>query len=196
MAHTYVLGAVKANVKQAANDAGNMFDIATIYGVGQRDGESDHPKGLALDFMVPGNSAKGDQVAQYFLSNATKYGVHYIIWKQQINNITERPSEGWRSMPDRGGVTANHYDHVHVSFNNVSVGAGASILPTVNIPNPLNGLGSLADAAKWITDTHNWYRVALFVLGMNLVLLALILIMAGGKSAATDIGKAVGKVTK
>ena len=26
------------------------------------------------------------------------------------------PANTWNLMPDRGGVTANHYNHVHVSF--------------------------------------------------------------------------------
>jgi hypothetical protein len=31
------------------------------------------------------------------------------------NNIYG-PENTWNLMPNRGGVTANHYDHVHVSF--------------------------------------------------------------------------------
>jgi hypothetical protein len=34
-----------------------------------------------------------------------------VIWQQRINF-----GSGWQLMEDRGGVTANHYDHVHVSF--------------------------------------------------------------------------------
>jgi hypothetical protein len=37
----------------------------------------------------------------------------YIIWKQRYYDI--RSGGGWDMMSDRGGVTANHYDHVHVS---------------------------------------------------------------------------------
>ena len=37
----------------------------------------------------------------------------YIIWRQRYYDI--RTGAGWRMMADRGGVTANHYDHVHVS---------------------------------------------------------------------------------
>lgn len=220
---TYILGAVKPNVKQAANDAGTLYGITTIYGVGQRDGQSDHPKGLALDFMVPGNSAKGDQVAQYFVTNAGKYGVHYIIWKQSILNITERLSDGWRAMPDRGGVTANHYDHVHVSFNNVSVGSGAFLglppglpipgLPGMPIPMLPNGVGGipnpvsgavdtvkkLSDFYDFVSNPHNWLRVAMFVVGMNLVTLALIIMATGSptvKAAATKAVKGAMKGAK
>ena len=39
-----------------------------------------------------------------------------VIWAQHIWTPV-RSSEGWRSMPDRGSPTANHYDHVHISVN-------------------------------------------------------------------------------
>lgn len=46
-------------------------------------------------------------------------GISYIIWKQRfyapVNNIYG-PANTWNEMPDRGSVTENHYDHVHVSF--------------------------------------------------------------------------------
>jgi hypothetical protein len=35
-----------------------------------------------------------------------------VIWRQRINSGT-----GWRAMEDRGSITQNHYDHVHVSFD-------------------------------------------------------------------------------
>jgi len=37
--------------------------------------------------------------------------VKYIIWRQRI----WFPGGSWKAMADRGGVTANHYDHVHIS---------------------------------------------------------------------------------
>jgi hypothetical protein len=36
-----------------------------------------------------------------------------VIWRQRIYDM--RGSGGWRQMEDRGSVTQNHYDHVHVS---------------------------------------------------------------------------------
>jgi hypothetical protein len=41
-------------------------------------------------------------------------GVSYVIYPQQIWSV-ERSGEGWRPMASRGSITANHYDHVHVS---------------------------------------------------------------------------------
>lgn len=83
---------------------------------GRRPGDSwgDHRDGTAIDVMVPGDPATGDQVAAYLQANADYYRIKYLIWKQRIWSPA-RPGDGWRPMEDRGSVTANHYDHVHVS---------------------------------------------------------------------------------
>ncbi len=80
----------------------------------------DHADGRACDFMestggrMPSASAlrHGDQVARYVISNADRLDVSYVIWKQHIWNAR---GGGWRPMADRGSLTQNHYDHVHVS---------------------------------------------------------------------------------
>lgn len=176
----YALGAVKPNVKSAADYFGNKYQISVIYGVGSRETvNSDHPKGLALDFMVGDDLGKGDALAADLQANASKFGVTYLIWKQHIWNIG-RASEGWRLMEDRGGVTANHFDHVHASFAAKGSVGGASILPTINIPNPIEGaqkqLEALINIGKWLADTHNWLRVGYFIAGFILILLGVILL--------------------
>lgn len=80
-----------------------------IGGLGARTRASDHPTGHALDFSV--NRLTGDQIAEYVLDNMELLSVKYVIWRQRINF-----GEGWRMMEDRGSATANHYDHVHISF--------------------------------------------------------------------------------
>ena len=100
-------------------------EVAAKFGItnigGYRAGDpDDHGKGLAVDVMVPTNSELGDQVAQYAIDNMGRAGISYIIWKQQfympVNNIYG-PANTWNQMPDRGDDTANHNDHVHISFN-------------------------------------------------------------------------------
>ena len=100
-------------------------EIAAKFGItnigGYREGDpEDHGQGLAVDVMVPTSSELGDQVAQYAIDNMDRAGISYIIWKQQfympVNNIYG-PANTWNQMPDRGGDTANHNDHVHISFN-------------------------------------------------------------------------------
>ena len=100
-------------------------EIANLFGItsfsGYRPGDSgDHGKGLAIDFMVPESSALGDQIAEYAIKNMASRGISYIIWKQRFYapfNSIYGPANTWNPMPDRGSVTENHYDHVHVSMN-------------------------------------------------------------------------------
>lgn len=86
---------------------------------GYRPDTGDHGKGLALDFMVPESSALGDQIAAYAAANMANKKISYIIWKQRFYAPFESkygPAYTWNLMEDRGSVTENHYDHVHVSF--------------------------------------------------------------------------------
>lgn len=81
---------------------------------GLRPGDSGkHGSGQAVDFMIS-DSSVGWDVANYLRDNASSLGVTEVIYAQKIWT-TQRSSEGWRSMSDRGSATANHYDHVHVS---------------------------------------------------------------------------------
>ena len=99
-------------------------EIANLFGItsfsGYRPGDSgDHGKGLAIDFMVPVSSALGDQIADYAIQNMASRGISYIIWKQRFYAPYPSkygPAYTWNPMPDRGSITENHYDHVHVSM--------------------------------------------------------------------------------
>lgn len=99
--------------------------VASTYGVNEfstyRAGDpGDHGKGLAVDFIVGTNQALGNEVAQYSTQNMAANNISYVIWQQKFYSNTNSiygPANTWNAMPDRGGVTANHYDHVHVSFN-------------------------------------------------------------------------------
>ena len=97
----------------------NLFGIASFSGY--RPGDSgDHGKGLAIDFMVPESSELGDKIAEYAIQNMASRGISYIIWKQRFYAPFDSkygPANTWNPMPDRGSVTENHYDHVHVSMN-------------------------------------------------------------------------------
>jgi uncharacterized protein YgiM (DUF1202 family) len=95
----------------------NFPEIKTIYG--WRSGSaysSDHPNGRATDNMIPSyksNKALGDRLAQWVIDNGKRLHVTYLIWRQRNYRI----SRGyWVKMADRGGDTANHMDHVHISF--------------------------------------------------------------------------------
>ncbi|MFC4912378.1 hypothetical protein [Actinomadura gamaensis] len=80
----------------------------------------DHATGTACDFMESSGGvmptadrvANGYSVAKYAIAHASELGIKYIIWRQQIYDMR---NPGWRGMSDRGGITANHFDHVHIS---------------------------------------------------------------------------------
>lgn len=91
----------------------NQFPNITSYG-GLRSGDSgsEHSTGRGLDVMVSGS--EGQRVANWLRANRKKLGIKELIYDRQIWTV-QRSSDGWRSMEDRGGATANHEDHVHVS---------------------------------------------------------------------------------
>ena len=63
--------------------------------------------------QVPSDdNALGDAHAQFALDHMEEFGIWYVIWRQRYND-----GAGWDPMEDRGSITQNHYDHVHVSFN-------------------------------------------------------------------------------
>lgn len=107
---TASLGAVKPWVADAVEFLGCRYGQPQVLGVGSRGNASDHPSGLAADFMTD-DRATGDAIAACALENMKALGVTYVIYQQRIND-----GSGWRVMEDRGSPTANHEDHVHVSF--------------------------------------------------------------------------------
>ncbi|MHC1557705.1 hypothetical protein ACR9E3_02045 [Actinomycetospora sp. C-140] len=101
-------GGVADSVQEVGNAMECVFPGHDVLGVGSRGNASDHPDGYALDFMT----TDGDAIADCVISNRGDLGVSYVIWNQRINT-----GSGWEKMEDRGGTTANHKDHVHISFD-------------------------------------------------------------------------------
>lgn len=89
------------------------FPEVSSYGGRRADPGSDHNSGNAVDIMITG--ATGDRITEYLIANRDRLNVKYVIFEQKIY----ASYTGWsgRAMEDRGSVTANHYDHVHVSVN-------------------------------------------------------------------------------
>ncbi|GGS86518.1 hypothetical protein GCM10010156_51320 [Planobispora rosea] len=126
--HSKVLGGgdrITATMKKVIDDVDAKFGPFPTIGAWRADGGmpgSDHPTGKAADFMITTggrmpSSAKlkeGWEVANYVKDNAGKLGIKYIIFAQHIWSPA-RADEGWRLMEDRGSVTQNHFDHVHIS---------------------------------------------------------------------------------
>jgi len=107
---TSVPAAVSPNIKKVHQAVCAAFPEITSYGTFRGDGE--HAQGIAVDIMVSGE--RGWQVAEFVREHYADLGVSYVIYSQNIWSV-ERSGEGWRGMENRGSVTANHYDHVHVT---------------------------------------------------------------------------------
>ncbi|HYN96115.1 MAG TPA: hypothetical protein VES42_19900 [Pilimelia sp.] len=85
-------------------------------------GSGEHPKGRACDFAAQrngfggvatgGDRTYGDNLAAYFVRNADRLGVLYVIWFKKI----WLPSSGWRTYGRAGGdPSSDHTNHVHLS---------------------------------------------------------------------------------
>jgi hypothetical protein len=103
-------GALTPNAAQLQNLIKQLFPaVKDIGGYRSPDGYNEHSSGEALDIMVGGNKALGDQINQFLLQNANALGLQYYIWQQK----TWRPDGSVSAMSDRGSPTQNHMDHVH-----------------------------------------------------------------------------------
>ncbi|MFV2101313.1 coiled-coil domain-containing protein [Micromonospora sp. LOL_024] len=85
-------------------------------------GSGEHPKGRACDFAAQkggfggdatgGDRTYGNNLAAYFVKNADRLAVLYVIWYRQI----WLPSSGWKSYSGaRGDPSSDHTNHVHLS---------------------------------------------------------------------------------
>jgi hypothetical protein len=85
-------------------------------------GSGDHPRGMACDFAAQvstfggtatgGDRVYGNNLAAFFIHNASRLGVKYVIWYRQI----WLPSSGWRSYSGCCDPSSLHTNHVHLSM--------------------------------------------------------------------------------
>lgn len=90
-----------------------FIQAATGFGASTYPGH-DPSIGRAADIR-PNSSANHTRLANWLRANIGPLGIQYIVASAQIYNIA-RAKDGVRLMADRGSVTQNHQDHVHVSF--------------------------------------------------------------------------------
>jgi hypothetical protein len=85
-------------------------------------GSGEHPKGRACDFAAAQNGFEGvasgsertygNNLAAYFIRNASRLAVLYVIWFRQI----WLPSSGWKAYSGgNGDPSSDHTNHVHLS---------------------------------------------------------------------------------
>lgn len=176
----YALGSVKPQARALAEYFGPKHGFTTVYGwraVGSVPG-SDHPKGLAIDFMTS-DKAKGDRLVADLIGNASSWGITYIIWYRRIWQNGE-----WDSYKG----PSPHTNHVHVSVSESG---------TVPVSNQTVGLSDAADAIKylanistWLTDPNNWRRIIYMIAGAMLIAIA-IGSLASQSTAASNLIKVI-----
>ena len=99
------------------NDAARLCSaVQSAFGLtnigGYRPNAGEHSTGQAVDFMISSQS-QGDAIAAFVQNHVAEFNVQYIIWRQRY----WEPGSSWELMEDRGSITANHYDHVHVTVD-------------------------------------------------------------------------------
>jgi hypothetical protein len=84
-------------------------------------GSGEHPKGRACDWAAAksgfggvatgADRTYGNNLAAFYIRNANRLGVLYVIWYRQI----WIPSSGWRAYHGGGDPASDHTNHVHLS---------------------------------------------------------------------------------
>jgi hypothetical protein len=113
---------ITPRMRDVRDEIDKRFGPFPTIGCYRAENSGEHPLGRACDFMLSSggvmpaasNIQKGYDIAAWAQANASRLGIMYIIYRQHIWDI-RIASSGWRAMADRGGITANHYDHVHIS---------------------------------------------------------------------------------
>ena len=113
---------ITPRMRQVKDEIDRRFGPFTSIGCYRPEASGEHPLGRACDFMLSTggvmpsgpNIARGYDITAWAQANASRLGIMYIIYRQKIWDI-RMGSSGWVPMEDRGSITANHYDHVHIS---------------------------------------------------------------------------------
>jgi len=118
-----VIGAsITPRMQKVKDEVDRRFGPFVDIGCYRPGSDGEHPLGRACDFMLSTGGvlpstekvALGYEVAAWAQAHASQLGIMYIIYRQRIWDI-RMASSGWVPMEDRGSITANHFDHVHIS---------------------------------------------------------------------------------
>lgn len=121
---TGVAASVKPVTRAGLYSVARAFPVLKSFGgrAGRPGNYSDHPRGLAIDIMIPdyrsaSGRGLGDRVANYFVANSDKLQVKYIIWNaRKWNPAVNREWRPYRHPSGLSNDTLAHRNHVHVSF--------------------------------------------------------------------------------
>jgi hypothetical protein len=113
---------ITPRMSQVKDEVDRRFGPFISIGCFRPGSDGEHPLGRACDFMLSSggvlpsasNVQLGYAIAAWAQANASRLGIMYIIYRQKIWDI-RMASSAWVPMEDRGSITANHFDHVHIS---------------------------------------------------------------------------------
>jgi hypothetical protein len=113
---------ITPRMREVRDEVDRRFGPFGAIGCYRPGSDGEHPLGRACDFMLSSGGVmpaapaiqKGYDIAAWAQANAARLGIMYIIYRQRIWDV-RMASSGWVPMEDRGSITANHYDHVHIS---------------------------------------------------------------------------------
>jgi hypothetical protein len=115
-------GCLKPRMLHALNEA-RLFGFTRHTSCYRTGTFGEHPLGGACDFSAEingfggvatgGDKEYGDRLASFFIHNADRFGVMYVIWYRQ----SWFPGSGWGPYGGAGGdPSSNHDNHVHISI--------------------------------------------------------------------------------
>jgi hypothetical protein len=113
---------ITPRMREVRDEIDRRFGPFPAIGCYRPGSDGEHPLGRACDFMLSSGGVMptassiqhGYDIAAWAQANASRLGIMYIIYRQRIWDV-RMASSGWVPMADRGSITANHYDHVHIS---------------------------------------------------------------------------------
>ena len=113
---------ITPRMREVRDEIDRRFGPFSAIGCYRPGNDGEHPLGRACDFMLSSggvmpaaaNIQLGYNIAAWAQANASRLGIMYIIYRQRIWDV-RMGSASWVPMEDRGSITANHYDHVHIS---------------------------------------------------------------------------------
>ena len=113
---------ITPRMRDVRDEVDRRFGPFSAIGCYRPGSDGEHPLGRACDFMLSSGGVMptassiqlGYSIAAWAQANASRLGIMYIIYRQRIWDV-RMASSGWVPMEDRGSITANHYDHVHIS---------------------------------------------------------------------------------
>lgn len=111
-------------------------------GSGWRTGSVEHNSGTAIDVMLTSKTMirptqaereAGLHLINWLIKHHLALGVEGILFSRDGKDRTEvwgysTPGRGWRNLSNRGSISGNHIDHVHIKFKS-----------TASWPTKLNG---------------------------------------------------------